>query len=213
MKTSNKDCNLLPNNPKQKFDCEHLKPNKYSGYVYDAVWLYANALENLTRENKSYIEELHSERTVKQFVKEIRSIDFKGVTGRIKFPKSGQSRLSNVRIMQWYKTQHEHDEVDLSEKAYYHTIGIYEPKYDKETGGGGMTHWNEKNLKWFTSDGRKPRDHSKNCGVLNMFATSLKMDCHKAMIVAFVIGFGVLFCILRLVFLVVKRRLDSFFDF
>ena len=30
--------------------------NKYSGYVYDAVWLYALSLENLIKQNKSYIQ-------------------------------------------------------------------------------------------------------------------------------------------------------------
>ena len=32
------------------------RPNKYSGNVYDAVWLYALALDRLVRQNKSYIQ-------------------------------------------------------------------------------------------------------------------------------------------------------------
>ena len=32
------------------------EPNKYSGYVYDAVWLYALALDKLIKLNQSYIQ-------------------------------------------------------------------------------------------------------------------------------------------------------------
>ena len=75
--------------------------NKYSGYVYDAVWLYAKSLDTLVRQsNKSYIQNLHSPRTVEEFVKIINQTDFQGVSGRINF-KGRTSRLSNIRIMQW----------------------------------------------------------------------------------------------------------------
>ncbi len=39
------------------FDGDH--PNKYSGYVYDAVWLYALALDKLIKQNKSYLQDIH----------------------------------------------------------------------------------------------------------------------------------------------------------
>jgi len=42
---------------KQNFNGKH--PNKYSGYVYDAVWLYALALDRLIKQNKSYIQDIH----------------------------------------------------------------------------------------------------------------------------------------------------------
>ncbi len=41
----------------QNFNGQH--PNKYSGYVYDAVWLYALALDRLIKQNKSYIQDIH----------------------------------------------------------------------------------------------------------------------------------------------------------
>ena len=37
------------------------KPH-YSGYVYDAVWLYALALERLVQEDETYLQNLHSNR-------------------------------------------------------------------------------------------------------------------------------------------------------
>jgi hypothetical protein len=80
--------------------------NKYSGYVYDAVWLYAKSLDTLVRQsNKSYIQNLHSPRTVEEFVKIINQTDFQGVSGRINF-KGRTSRLSNIRIMQWRQPRH-----------------------------------------------------------------------------------------------------------
>lgn len=71
--------------------------NKYSGYVYDAVWLYALALDRLIKQNKSYIQDIHSERSVNEFVKIIGESDFHGVTGRINFA-NGHSRLSNIKV-------------------------------------------------------------------------------------------------------------------
>ena len=34
----------------------------HSGYVYDAVWLYALALERLVQEDETYLQNLHSNR-------------------------------------------------------------------------------------------------------------------------------------------------------
>ena len=75
-----------------------LHPNKYSGYVYDAVWLYALALDELIRTNQSYIQELHSNRSVHKFSDIIRKTDFKGVSGRINFDGSRNSRLSHINV-------------------------------------------------------------------------------------------------------------------
>ena len=75
--------------------------NKYSGYVYDAVWLYALALERLVSnsDTQSFIQNLHSEQTVEEFVKIIGNTDFLGVSGRINF-FGRPSRLSEVKILQ-----------------------------------------------------------------------------------------------------------------
>ena len=74
------------------------EPNKYSGYVYDAVWLYALALDKLIKLNQSYIQDIHSPRSVVKFVEIIRAMDFDGVSGRINFPGSEHSRRSNIKV-------------------------------------------------------------------------------------------------------------------
>ena len=73
------------------------QPNKYSGYVYDAVWLYALSLDRLIKQNQSYIQDIHSARSIQKFVEIIRTTDFDGVSGKIKFV-NGNSRRSNIKV-------------------------------------------------------------------------------------------------------------------
>ena len=56
----------------------------------------AVSLDELIRQNKSYIQDLHSKRTVEEFVNIIKKVDFQGVTGRINF-YNRNSRLSQVK--------------------------------------------------------------------------------------------------------------------
>jgi hypothetical protein len=76
--------------------------NKNSGYVYDAVWIYAYILDTLisNQSNMSYIQNLHLERTVRKFVNVIKNTSFYGVSGWISFNEQ-PSRLSKVRVLQW----------------------------------------------------------------------------------------------------------------
>ena len=77
----------------------HTPPNKYSGYVYDAVWLYALALDKLDKEYPAYIQDIHSQRSNDKFVEIIRKTDFNGTSGRINFDHGhGNSRLSNIKV-------------------------------------------------------------------------------------------------------------------
>ena len=49
------------------------------------------------RQNKSYIQDIHSPRSVDEFVNIIAETDFHGVSGRINFA-NGHSRLSNIKV-------------------------------------------------------------------------------------------------------------------
>ena len=46
-----------------------------SGYVYDAVWLYGLALDKLVKQDKTFLQNLHSNRSVKAFVNIIKEVD------------------------------------------------------------------------------------------------------------------------------------------
>lgn len=83
---------------RQTVSFNNTQPNKYSGYVYDGVWLYAKALDKLDKEYPSYIQDLHSERSTNQFVEIIRNTSFSGVSGRINFVPGRNSRLSNIKV-------------------------------------------------------------------------------------------------------------------
>merc|ERR1711971_1346209 len=179
--------------------------NKYSGYVYDAVWLYAKSLDTLVKQsNESYIQNLHSPRTVEEFVKIINQTDFQGVSGRINF-KGRTSRLSNIRIMQWRQPRN-------SSKFQWFEVGEYEPNYDKDltasldnSTNGQLTEWDPEAIVWQTVDGKKPLDNPKECGILSSFATNLDIECQLAITIAFIIGFALLLLNLFIVLLIFKR--------
>ena len=203
-KAQNLNTNVESNYPANDLE-QHFHLNKYSGYVYDAVWLYAYSLDTLLRNqsNKSYIQNLHSERTVREFVKVIKNTSFSGVSGWISFNEQ-PSRLSNVKVLQWVKTAYN--------RIFENEIGVYLPFYErkeeelKTPKKGKMKEWNEQLIKWQTVDGSKPLDDPKECGMLSTFATKLDIECQLAIIVVFIIGFAILLFIIFVVFLVVRRR-------
>ena len=179
--------------------------NKYSGYVYDAVWLYAKALHILVSENNtaSFIQNLHSKQTVTKFVNIIKNMDFEGVSGRINF-RGRPSRLSNVRILQWLKA--------TNNVIVDHQVGVYIPYYGDVEGRssnsteGEMDTWDEGQIFWQTSDKKKPLDNPKECGIFSSFATKLDIDCQLAITIVFIIGFAVLLLLIMIVFLMFRRR-------
>ena len=179
--------------------------NKYSGYVYDAVWLYAYALDTLINKhaNKSFIQNWHSERTVKEFVSVIRNTSFSGVSGWINFNEQ-PSRLSNVRILQWLRKR-----ADMIQK---NEIGLYLPNYERKMNNsvifqnGKMEVWKAHLIKWQTIDGTKPLDNPKECGVLSTFATKLDIECQLAITVIFIINFSLLLLFILILFLLFRRR-------
>ena len=179
--------------------------NKYSGYVYDAVWLYAFALHKLVgnQSNNSYIENWHSERTVKNLVNVIKNTSFLGVSGWINFDDK-LSRLSNVRILQWLKNG-SHGRIE-------NEIGVYLPDYKRnindttDSKNRKMKKWNPDLINWQTTDGLKPLDNPKECGILSAFATKLDVDCQLAITFVFIINFSVLLLIICVLFLVFRRR-------
>ena len=92
-----------------------------SGYVYDAVWVYALALKQLVLEDATYLQNLHSLRSAEAFVRIIRNIDFDGVSGRINF-HNRTSRLSDIDVFQWIcKKENE-------SSCQQNKIGVYSPR-------------------------------------------------------------------------------------
>jgi len=179
------------------------KANKYSGYVYDAVWLYALALDKLMKVDKALVQDLHSEKAMSAFVKIIKEQDFQGVSGRINF-HDGHSRLSEINILQLEVKS----KLNNSAAKYLETkaIGLYKPDYKNKT--SSLT-WHDDQILWKTKTGEKPTDEDRNCGVLTPFSLILNLECQLTITVAFLIGFGLVLGALLGLFAGLKMRYEN----
>nr|XP_054917777.1 uncharacterized protein LOC126545795 isoform X3 [Dermacentor andersoni] len=78
----------------------------YGGYAYDAVWVFALAVDALFKKNHSYTSSIHEDATFKELIRLINATDFHGVTGHVRFYRS--SRLTDVIIRQWVNGSQHH---------------------------------------------------------------------------------------------------------
>uniref|UniRef100_A0A8D8NPL4 Gamma-aminobutyric acid type B receptor subunit 2 n=4 Tax=Culex pipiens TaxID=7175 RepID=A0A8D8NPL4_CULPI len=140
-----------------------LLESDYAGYAYDAVWVYALALDKLIREDPSYLSDLHSMKTTKRLMEVIRATDFQGVSGRIRFGEEG-SRYTYVNVLQWIN-------------GTPTIVGQFTPNISDEHYqllGGSLT-LNLSSIVWFTKDGKIPDDGALDCnlaGLARFFGTN-----------------------------------------
>ena len=183
------------------------RPNKYSGYVYDAVWVYALALDKLMKQNKAMLQDLHSEKTVTEFVKIIRKLDFVGISGRINF-REGNSRLSETKIMQLHVTK----EVLVGEttiiprKLEVRQIGLYVPEYPNIP---SSLVWFDEDIQWKTEDGAAPADEEVNCGILTPLSILLNLQCYLTITITFITAFALVLGALMGLFVGLKMRYEK----
>ncbi|XP_024935475.1 uncharacterized protein LOC107275141 isoform X2 [Cephus cinctus] len=179
--------------------CERNKelPSNYAGYTYDAMWTYGYAMDQLIKENQSYVFDLHSDHTVNRLTDIIRRTDFHGVSGWIKF-LGGPSRFSEISVIQ---------HVDNETRV----VGNFRPNISEERNEivGGELVLNMSAIVWLSQempdDGSEP---PQKC-VLSGLAELLDVSCEVAIVVANVIGFGVLGALLIIGFIIVKRKYDE----
>lgn len=94
-----------------------------------------------------------------------------------------------------------------------HTIGHYKPNVtdNKRKLLMGKLMLNESAIVWFTENGKKPNDGAlppSSCAV-EPLATLLNVECYEAVIYLNIFVFSVLFVIVLVAFLVMKRRYDK----
>ncbi|XP_076270946.1 uncharacterized protein LOC143202875 isoform X1 [Rhynchophorus ferrugineus] len=146
--------------------------SNYGGFAYDAVWVYALALDKLARTDAEALSDLHSENTTNKLVKIVEQTDFYGVSGRIKF-RGGPSRFSVINIMEWYEND-------------THLIGEFTPNLadnSPEILGGDLA-LHPSVIKWFTHDGKVPGDGTQSppgC-TIERIAKLFDVECQSAMI-------------------------------
>ncbi|XP_050310160.1 retinal guanylyl cyclase 2-like isoform X2 [Anthonomus grandis grandis] len=173
----------------------------YAGFAYDAVWVYALALDKLSKTDPEALSDMHSENTTNKLVHLIEQTDFYGVSGRIKF-RGGPSRFSIINILQWYDNAS-------------HLIGEFYPNLtdDKpEILGGDLILKSDNNkldpVRWFTSDGTIPEDGTlplSDCSIEG-FAKAFKVGCTEAWIIVNAVPISLLGILGGLGFTYVKKR-------
>ncbi|XP_011630756.1 uncharacterized LOC105422894 isoform X1 [Pogonomyrmex barbatus] len=176
---------------------QNQQPSNYAGYAYDAMWTYAYAMDRLIRENQSYVFDLHSDHTVNRLTHIIGETDFYGVSGRIKF-LGGPSRYSVINIVQF---------IDNETRV----VGNFYPNISeaKHEVTGGFLDLNISAFTWLSEtmpdDGSEP---PSRC-VLSGLAELLDVSCEVAIVVANIIGFGLLGVVLIGSFIFIKRNYDK----
>lgn len=147
----------------------HLLSN-YSGYAYDAIWVYALALERLIKKDAKYLLDFHSVETTSALVDIISATDFNGVSGRIQFGEGG-TRFTSINVVQWIQ-------------GTSRLIGVFDPNITKTTNMherkiiGGDLRWNDTAIIWFYPDG-VPSDGTVICS-LHRLSKLLGIECTTA---------------------------------
>ncbi|XP_071557353.1 uncharacterized protein [Temnothorax nylanderi] len=176
---------------------QNQQPSNYAGYAYDAMWTYAYAIDRLIHENQSYVFDLHSDHTVNRLTHIISETDFYGVSGRIKF-LGGPSRYSVINIVQFIDNE-------------THIVGNFYPNISeaKHEVMGGVLDLNISSFVWLSEtmpdDGSEP---PSRC-VLGGLAELLDVSCEVAIVIANIIGFGLLGAVLIVSFIIIKRNYDK----
>ena len=181
------------------------KASKYSGYVYDAVYMYALALDKMIKKDKALIQDLHSEKTVRQLVQIIKELDFDGVSGRIKF-ENGHSRLSEIKIQQFEvrRSVNVGSTNIIPSELKVKEIGLYRPQVQNTS----EITWYSNKIRWKTETGEKPSDEDRSCGPLTPMAILLNLECQLTITVTFLIAFGLVLGLLLGLFVGLKMRYE-----
>nr|CAD7396592.1 unnamed protein product [Timema poppensis] len=180
---------------------KNVSQSNYAGYAYDAVWTYAYALNRMTKENPSYLSDLHSNTTTHRFVELLEATDFNGVSGRIHF--LGPSRVSVINVIQWLNNTQR-------------TVGSFYPNVSTEKAEiiGGILELNMSAIEWLTEDGKQPTDGTlapPQC-VFEGIAKALNVSCDMSIVIVNIIGFGFLAIFVLVALIFVKRRYDKKFQ-
>lgn len=145
--------------------------NDYIGFVYDAVWVYAYALDKLINESPAYLVDLHSANTTNRLMQIISNTSFDGLSGRIEFDEGG-TRFTNITVLQWIDGHH------TRIGNFFPNISEATPKR-KRTIEGGQLKLNESKIVWLTANHAKPSDGTQSCSVQSIVDIT-GMDCTSA---------------------------------
>lgn len=170
--------------------------SKYTAFAYDALWVYAKAVDRILRENKNAIGTFRSKLMVSRLVDTIWYTDFEGLSGRVRFGQGG-SRIADLMLMQWRNNQ----SIEVG-KFIPNIIGS---KRNLRTRGGDLILRNN-SIVWFSEE---HGDGMFDCS-FSALAEFLNTDCQKA-----TLAFTTVVCLIAVIvisvvsFLFWKRRYDK----
>lgn len=167
-----KDALLRRANAKGSNAMQSYQISNYSGYLYDAVWVYALALEKLIAIDAKLLMDLHSMETTKQLIAILSQTNFMGVSGRIQFGEGG-TRFSNVNVMQFVDGRSQlvgvfHPNITLTPNVTMEERRIID----------GNVQWNDSAMVWLYPHGI-PIDGTVICSVERL-AEFLGVECITA---------------------------------
>ncbi|KAJ6649876.1 Insulin-like growth factor 1 receptor [Pseudolycoriella hygida] len=174
--------------------------SEYAGYAYDAVWVYAFALNQLVKEDASYMRNLHSENTTKRLMEVIKDTDFVGVSGRIRFGE-GASRFSVINVLQWF------DGRSTVVGTFHPNVSESHDMRDRKLIGGKLV-LHESNISWLYDKG-VPSDGTETCSI-GGFADLIGLDCRNGVYV--LVTFVCVICVIVVSiasFMFLKRQYDQ----
>ncbi|XP_058984044.1 atrial natriuretic peptide receptor 2 isoform X2 [Musca domestica] len=172
--------------------------SQYTAFAYDAVWVYAKAVDTVLRENKDVVGTFKSKSMVERLVDIIWETDFQGLSGRVRFGQGG-SRITDLIVMQWRNNQ------SFVVKKY--VPKIISSGRNMRTNGGELV-MGQTPIVWL-SDAKPPSDGTFDC-TFSSLAKMLNTDCEKA-----TVTFTTIVCLAAVVivsmvsFLFWKRRYDK----
>lgn len=134
--------------------------SKYTGYIFDAVWTYAFALDYMLKSERLPLENsIHHPDRHPRFLQVLNSTNFTGVSGQINFGE-GQSRHPLVIFCQWqdFKLHRVAEENNITDRTLV---------------------WNSRPVKWANG---LPTDGRIVCSVQSL-ASLLNSECDTAILV------------------------------
>lgn len=162
----------------------------FASYVYDAVWVYASALDRVLKRKPGILQNFHAKENTDAFVEEITKTDFQGVSGHIHF--NGGDRPGVISVVQFFSNE-------------TRLVGRYVPGVGDQRGKLDIY---QSKLRWLTQGGVKPTDGNpdvEDC-FLEGFQRTFNVSCEQAIVIANVIAFVCLILLLGAVLICVKCR-------
>ncbi|RUS70621.1 hypothetical protein EGW08_021618, partial [Elysia chlorotica] len=89
----------------QKLYSQRFEESLFASFVYDAIWVFANALDGVLRKNKAALETFGTETNARALQNAISNISFNGVSGWIQFQEGTTNRALDLTIQQIFTNE------------------------------------------------------------------------------------------------------------